>query len=112
MPTFAELTGTRNVQTDGISILPAITGKGKQTNRDYLYFEFLELGGRQAVRKGDWKLIRQNIRKDGGVYELYNISSDPSENQNVITDYPQKADELRVLMEQSHVDDPNWSLFN
>ncbi|MDO4704494.1 MAG: arylsulfatase [Tannerella sp.] len=112
MPTFAELTGTRNVQTDGISILPAITGKGKQASRDYLYFEFLELGGRQAVRKGDWKLIRQNIRKDGGTYELYNISSDPSENHNVISEYPQKADELRALMEQSHVEDPNWSLFN
>ncbi len=112
MPTFAELIGNKKVHGDGISILPAITGKGKQQEHDYLYFEFQELGGRQAVRKANWKLIRQNIRQEGGTYELYNLASDPSENHNIITEYPQKAAELKTLMEHSHAEDPNWPLFN
>lgn len=43
MPTFAELTGTtRDIQTDGISFLPTLLGKGKQKEHEYLYWEFHE----------------------------------------------------------------------
>lgn len=111
LPTFAELVGSKQkTHSDGISILPAITGKGQQQKHTHLYFEFQELGGRQAVRQNNWKLIRQNIRKEGGTYELYNIASDPSENHNIINEYPEKAAELKALMEQSHQEDPEWPL--
>lgn len=52
MPTFAALTGSEAGTTDGISLVPLLTGKGEQKKHDYFYFEFQELGGRQAVRKG------------------------------------------------------------
>lgn len=114
MPTFAEVAKSKDKNFfggDGLSILPTLTNKGKQKKHDYLYFEFQELGGRQAVRKGSWKLIRQNIRKEGGYYELYNIASDPSENWNRIEEYPQIFDELKSIMEQARIDDPNWPLY-
>lgn len=114
MPTFAEVIKSKDKsfsREDGISILPTLQQKGKQKEHDYLYFEFLELGGRQAVRKGNWKLIRQNIRKDGGYYELYNIASDPGEKWNVLAEKPLIVKELKAIMQEAHVDDSNWPLY-
>lgn len=112
MPTFAEVLNRKVPTSDGISILPTLTGKGKQAQHNYLYFEFLELGGRQAVRQGDWKLIRLNVKKGkDSIYELYNISADPQEIHNVATEHPEKVAELTRIMLASHVDDSNWPLY-
>ena len=41
---------------DGISFLPTLMGNPeKQKKHEYLYWEFHELGGRQAIRKDNWK---------------------------------------------------------
>lgn len=111
MPTFAALTGQDAPDnTDGIDILPTLLDKGDQGERDYLYFEFLEQGGRQAVIQGDWKLLHLNIR-GGGLYELYNLASDPAENHNLLDLYPQKAAALREIMQKARTEDSNWPLF-
>lgn len=111
MPTFAQLTGNKAKAGDGVSLVPLLTGKGKQKIHDYFYFEFQEMGGRQAVRKGDWKLIRLNVSDNAkSRLELYNIAADPSENINVAAEYPEVVQELSALMEEAHVYDPNWPL--
>ncbi len=84
--------------------------KKGQKERDYFYFEFQELGGRQAVIKGDWKLLHLDIRK-GGRFELYNLASDPSENHNLIDLFPRKATELKEIMKSARTDNPDWPLF-
>ena len=49
-------------ETDGWHQSVAPVGKQKgQTEHDFLYFEFHENNGRQAVRKGVWKLIHLDI---------------------------------------------------
>jgi arylsulfatase A-like enzyme len=112
LPTFAELLGRElPVKSDGISVLPMLTGKKGQKEHDFFYFEFHELNGRQAVIRGNWKLLHLNIQKEP-VYELYNIASDPSEVHNVISLYPEKAEELKKIMQEAHAPDPNWPLFN
>ena len=111
MPTFAELIEkTLPTKSDGVSILPTLLEEEGQQERDYLYFEFLEMGGRQAVIQGDWKLLHLDIR-DGGRYELYNIASDPGENHDIKHLYPEKTEELKTIMQEARVDDPNWPLF-
>ncbi len=108
MPTFVELLGEettwREEEMDGISILPAFTGKGEQVQHDSekpLYWEFHEENGRQAVRLGDWKLIRQNI-KNAPYLELYNIVEDPHEDNNLLNSYPDKVAELETIMDREH----------
>ena len=113
MPTFREVLNpkadTRNM--DGVSILPLLQNRKGQKEHEYLYFEFLEMNGRQAVRKGDWKLVHMNIRGNKPYYELYNLASDPSEKYNVLNQYPEKADELKAIMKEAHIEDSNWPLF-
>lgn len=87
---------------DGISILPTFTGKGQQEEHEFLYWEFHEEGGRQAVRAGDWKLIRQNIKSGNPTHELYNIADDPHEDHDLTSTYPDKVAELQEIMDKEH----------
>lgn len=112
-PTFTDMTGRKTVNnTDGISLLPLLTGEGIQKSHDHLYFEFHEEGGRQAVRKGDWKLVLHNVSlgNDKVKVELFNLDDDVSEEHNVAESYPQIVDELREIAEKEHVPDNRWPL--
>lgn len=112
LPTFAEILGTEiEHEIDGISILPTLLDKEGQQEHDYFYFEFQEMGGRQAVVKGNWKLLHQNIRGDNPTFELYNLASDPSENHNVIELFPEIENELKQIMQEARTEDDNWKLF-
>lgn len=111
LPTFAELLDLNiEHEIDGISVMPTLLGQEGQKEHDYFYFEFQELGGRQAVVKDNWKLLHQNIRS-GGTFELYNLASDPGENHNVIELYPERADALKDIMRNARTEDENWKLF-
>lgn len=109
MPTLADLTGTKlGTYTDGISYLPTLLGKSGQKEHKYLYWEFHESKGRQAIRMGDWKLIRQPINGDTKV-ELYNLSEDIHEDHNLVTMYPVKVAELISIMDNARTES---TLFN
>lgn len=112
LPTFADLLGSDiDHNIDGISVLPTLLGKEGQKEHEYFYFEFQEIGGRQAVVKGNWKLLHQNIRSENPTYELYNLASDPSEVHNVIELYPEISEELKQIMKDARTEDENWKLF-
>lgn len=103
-PTFAEIAGVKSpVQSDGISMLPTILGDdAAQRQHSSLYWEFHELGGRQAIRVGDWKLIRLNVKNpDKSTLELYNLSSDPGEQFNLASQYPDTRDALLEILDSS-----------
>jgi arylsulfatase A-like enzyme len=67
-----------------------LLGKEQKETHEYLYWEFYEQGGKQAILKGEWKAIRLNVRgkADQRVTELYNIKTDPSEIKNVDDENP------------------------
>lgn len=110
MPTMCELIGADKPQgIDGVSFLSTLTGKGKQKQHDYLYFEFHEQGGKQAVIKDRWKLVHlqvNNPKKEK--YELYNLDSDPSEIADVAKLYPAKVKELKNIMLKARTTNENW----
>jgi arylsulfatase A-like enzyme len=113
MPTFNDIlsTKTRVASGDGHSILPTLIGTKGQKEHDFLYFEFQEMGGRQAVIQEAWKLVKLNIRGAQPVYELYNLNSDPSERHNRINDFPGKVADLMKVMESARIDNPDFPLF-
>ena len=103
-PTFSEIAGQKVApDTDGISILPTLTGKGEQKEHGYLYWEFEEEGGKQAVRVGDWKLIKLQINNpDKSRYELYDLSADPGEEHDVSAQYPDLVTRYARLIDAAH----------
>jgi len=105
LPTLADAAGVKAPENiDGISFLPVLTGRSFQQQHAALYWEFHELGGRQAVRKGDWKLIKYNVLVPGKTTtELYNLKTDAREQNNVANEHPDLVSELTVIMQQSRV---------
>ena len=102
LPTVCDIIGAPVPEgVDGYSILPSITGKGKQKEHDALYWEFYEKGGKKAVLKDNWKLIQQDIKKKP-YWELFNLAEDPKESTNVLEQNPDKVKELKKIMEESH----------
>lgn len=83
--TAAELSN-QNVNTnDGISFLPTLLGQNKkQTKHEYMYWEYPEKGGQIAIRMGDWKAVKSNLKKNPKApWELYNLATDVNEKNNV-----------------------------
>jgi len=104
MPTLAELAGADAPEDiDGISFLPTLLGKThKQKVHDYLYWEFHERGGKQAVRKGKWKAVRLAVRKDpNGPLELYDLQTDPQEKSNIASQHPDIVRKMEQIMRQA-----------
>lgn len=110
MPTFREVlgVGNRGEKLTGISLLPLLENRKGQKEHEYLYFEFQEMNGRQALRSGAWKLVHLNIRSDNPSYELYNLSSDPSERYDRSTEFPDKVNELKEMMAKLRTPNPDF----
>lgn len=112
--TFMDVTrNMADVKTDGLSLLPTFLGKEKkQKYHSYLYWEFYEDGGRQAVLQYPWKLIKFNTTTftTNGKWELYNISIDPSETNNLAEKNAEKVKALSELMKQAHKPHPSLSI--
>ena len=105
MATMEDILNTR-VQDpgDGISFLPTLLDKRRQKERDYLYWEFHEKGGVQAIRQGKWKAVRLNIQDNPGApIELYNLDEDPGERQNVTASHPDIIKKMKQRFSKSHV---------
>lgn len=109
LPTLCDIAMTDIPESiDGISFLPELLGK-KQPKHEYLYWEFHEQGKKQALRYGKWKAVRLNVAENpGGAIELYDLSSDLSESNNVADKYPDMAKKLTIMMDSARSFDPNW----
>lgn len=98
---------------DGISYLPTLLGKAdQQIPHKYLYWEFYEQGGKQAVRYGKWKGVRLNVKENRhGPIELYNLADDIGESTDLADRHPDITGRIAELMEKAH-HEPESDLFN
>jgi arylsulfatase A len=106
LPTTCQIVGIEPPSSrDGISFLPTLLGHGKQIDHPYLYWEFYEQGGKQAVRLGDWKGVRLNVHKNSnGMIELYNLALDPGETTDMAENHPEVVKHITTLMKEAHTD--------
>lgn len=104
MPTFAEMTGTElPVATDGLSMMPTLLGREGQKQHDFLYWEFHEQGGKQAVRWGNWKGLRLNVIDDPDArIQLFDLTTDAHEDHDVADQHPDVVARIAEMMRQSH----------
>ena len=100
MPTFAEMAAVaRPAGIDGQSMLAALQGRASgQKPRDYLYWEFQ---GKQVVRTGSWKGIRNAAT---GAFELYDLAKDIGETSDVAAANPAIVSRLEGIMRAAHTD--------
>jgi arylsulfatase len=100
MPTFAEMAGLeRPAGIDGVSMLAVLQGRpSDQKPREYLYWEFQ---GKQVVRMGSWKGIRNAA---SGAFELYDLAKDIGEKSDVAAANPAIVSRLEGIMRAAHTE--------
>jgi arylsulfatase A-like enzyme len=109
LASFAALTGERlpeGAGPDSLNTLPALLGESRH-GREHL----VQQAGALAVRRGPWKLIEpskgpavsKNVNIEVGnapKVQLYNLSEDLSEQNNVAEQNPQRVAELTELLQK------------
>ena len=107
LATLADLAGAglSEAQT-GISFKPTLTGESGQAKHPYLYWEFYERGGKQAIRKGDWKAVRLNRHSTNATspWEIYNLIKDPGEETNLASKHPYLQDEFNRIAAEARTE--------
>jgi arylsulfatase A-like enzyme len=98
MPTILELLGIASdgLRLQGRSLVPLLAGEplermafshGRNTaSRDPLY----------SLRVGSW---RYNLNRESGRSQLYDLQTDPGETENVVSQHPSLAAQLRGVLE-------------
>lgn len=98
-PTFAELAGAKApANIDGLSFVSELLGRPAQKKHEYLYWE---LGTRQGLRKGNWKAVRNSTKKKLGDVEIYDLSNDIGESNNLATQKPEIAAQFLELLQSA-----------
>jgi arylsulfatase A len=112
--TVAHLTKQEAKNTDGISFLPELLGE-KQKTHPHLYFEYPEKGGQIAIRMGNWKAVRSNLKKNPTApWELYNLETDRSETTDLALQYPELLKQFDEIVKKEHRTShlPGWNFLN
>jgi arylsulfatase len=104
LPTLCEVAGAAApADADGISFAPTLFGTRDQREHAYLFWEYPEAGGHQAVRLGHWKAIRSNIKKGRPTLALYDLESDPREERDVAALHPEIVSQMEQIMRDARV---------
>lgn len=112
LPTACEVAGVEAPgNIDGISYLPVLLGED-QPEHKAMYWEFTSQGGKQAVRKGKWKLVKLDVlNPDKTRIELFDLETDRSEQNDVSEKYPEVLDEMKKLLETERTESEEFTLY-
>ena len=86
----SEFNGVKITPMQGESLLPAFMGKEPERTKPI----FWEWRDGQAVRDGEWKLVKDGLENE---WDLYNVSEDPTETENLAPEDPGRVKEMDQL---------------
>ncbi|RLB60765.1 MAG: N-acetylgalactosamine 6-sulfate sulfatase [Deltaproteobacteria bacterium] len=103
LPTVEDIAGlpiSKNV--NGISYLNELLGKPQTEEHEYFYWDYGHVRDTymQAVRFGKWKGINMGVNAP---FELYDLSTDIGETNNVAEANPDMVAQIKAKMEEAYV---------
>lgn len=84
-------------QLEGENLLPLLTGEVSQIDDRFLYWKTIN---KMAIRDNDWKLVIPNTLVKNPKPELYKISEDISESNDLAASHPEQVERLMSAFEQ------------
>lgn len=88
-----------------VAVLEGVASRASRVHAD-------ELIGKRGIRQGSWKLVHMPPPYGNGEWQLYDLSRDLAETNDLAADMPEKVAELEALWEQYAEDNgvilPDW----
>jgi arylsulfatase A-like enzyme len=100
LPTSCALAGQPvEGSIEGVDLLPHLLGTKAGTPHEALYWRF---GGQKAIRRGSWKLVmtRDMAKREDGPWQLFDLTQDVGEQQDLSAAKPELAAELKAEWEK------------
>jgi len=95
---------------DGVSLRPILLDTGTP-NRNPMVWVYPEYGGQVAVRIGDWKVVRRNLRAgQPGDWEVYDLAIDPGEANDLGPEHPEVIDQAVAVFRSQTDENPVFPL--
>lgn len=86
--TLAGVTLPDSILFDGKNPLPLLTQSARSPHESF-YFEYRK---HAALRKGDWKIVRE---RPDEAWQLFNLKNDLAESQNLAASHAERVEELK-----------------
>jgi len=107
-PTFLDILGLENraeKSVDGVSLVPLLAQTGSPDRKaiywHYPHYHSSSIGPCGAIRMGDYKLIEwfdESICGPGNRFELYHLTNDIAEQNNLAKEMPDKTRQLKNML--------------
>ncbi len=98
---------------DSFDVMGALLGKAEAEGRESLVQQDNGSKGNYGYRSGDWKLVRQDSKQARNMvvekplentkvprFQLFDLSKDPAEKNNVIEEHPEVAEQMKAQLEE------------
>lgn len=111
LPTLADIAGVSKrvpKEVTGLSFKELLSGRTPPKQHDWHYWEWPRwdwknnrvTGNMQALRQGNWKILRHSMNQP---WQLYHLPDDWSEKNNLSAKHPEKVKALAALAEQARI---------
>ena len=99
LPTVLKAAGadTSDWDLDGVDIMPRLTGQSEKLDNRFLYWDRVITA---AIRDDEWKLVMPNITPRKTEIQLFKISEDISESNNLADKHPEQVERLMKEFKQ------------
>ena len=90
--------GPSTKELDGVNLLPLLTGATHRAPHEKLFWRYDRA---IAIRRGDWKLVRQPAgpKAQDPAFEPYNLASDIAETRNLASAEPARVAKMRAELD-------------
>ena len=114
--TFDALAGVELSVTDGCDLTPLFFN-GHAPQRLCFYWPFPGYGGQEAVREGNWKLVRTGMAQrkrawaDDEGWQLFDLARDPQETTDVAAQHPEVVKRLAAIATREYTPNDAFRLW-
>ncbi len=99
-------------QLDGVDLSDVLLGKTAPERTSPMIWDFNGYGGIVAIRDGNWKAVRRNLKRPNreSEWELYNLATDRNETSDLAAQYPAVVKRLESAYLNNRTVEPDFPM--
>ena len=112
LPTLCEVAGAKKPKgTHGESLVPCLLNGASGPRKTPMVWEFHGYRGQQAVLfPNDIKVVRRNVRKEPGPWQVFDLAQDPQESTDLSKSHPEWIQKAKKILAEERTPNANFPM--